>query len=519
MTRQQERELRLKAKEFFKSEEFEEYFTSNHHPWWLLIPIAIIAPLTIVGLPIGLKTWKIILSGQLQSNRLRKRYAALAEKGKFLFTYVLVANNSLKKSGVSSAPALVVGNFNNGADDLKILELKETLASISLGETFKAQFQKTQKVLSDLEFKYKRRRQIPKEISHKLEMIAFDLEIYRDFLSTDNLILDAIPCIAEPGKKGIISMLPSKLVYDALNGDVPSRLSKKSEPELYTQASNESTCYSSRAHQDIQADADNVEEDQGDFRSDLEIFGLASMINVKPSRYFHITLENLQTITDETIALWANMFQKAGIEAPEDLSELKFTGFREGDYICISIKLPTPDDIHQSYHACGILGPILNMERFSVEEMTEKIDSSTWNLFSLQTDIGCCKISHFKQNKDLSNPHFEEISQCQFMNEVDFCSYMLRHVTGELKKEKIKIKPQRTPTSTIACFSLSVLGLIGFGFFCSIPGIILGHIALGKIKKENLTKAKPLTKVGLGLSYAITFFYLLTIAFAIFIDV
>lgn len=219
MTDDQKKQLRAKLVVYFQSEEFNKYFEQLHSPGWILWPVAIIAPLTIIGWGIGRQTWKQILSGDMESRKLRERYSKLARDGDIILTYVVIANQTLKYQEGANGPALVVGNFNDGRDDGKILNMVGTLARLALGKSSDGKFEETSKLLSDLDYTFKRRRRIPGEIAGDAEVYAFDLKILGDFLPTKTLKIDAIPCIAEPGPNGLICAIPSKLIMAALGGD------------------------------------------------------------------------------------------------------------------------------------------------------------------------------------------------------------------------------------------------------------------------------------------------------------
>lgn len=213
-------------------------------------------------------------------------------------------------------------------------------------------------------------------------------------------------------------------------------------------------------------------------RTDIEIFGLALLINVDPSMYFHITEENLNASTQNTIQLWKDMFAKANEPPPKDLNNLKFTGFRKGDFICISIKLPEPTGIDQSYHGCGIIGPIPNMESLTTDEIKLKMNSTHWDLFTLKSGIESYKICHYMQNDDISNPHFVEISTCEYMNELDFTTYMTDQIINA--HQKMSIRMEHETKKEKGCFTK----IIRFGFYGGFI-LFISMIVIGKISKSN----------------------------------
>lgn len=209
--------IKKRMSKYLKSSDFNPYFNRLHLSNAGLWAMALIAPLTIIGIPLAKAAWKRILAGDGRTLRLRRRYARLAEHGEVIFTYVVVANASLKYQEGANAPALVVGNFNDGKDDLKLMELREKFADAALGLSGEPNEVDLSKVLSDLDYTFGRRRPIPKEHSGGIDVTAFDLQITGEFLPTRKLQIEAIPCIAEPGRKGLICMIPFSIIEDVFS--------------------------------------------------------------------------------------------------------------------------------------------------------------------------------------------------------------------------------------------------------------------------------------------------------------
>ncbi len=65
-------------------------------------------------------------------------------------------------------------------------------------------------------------------------------------------------------------------------------------------------------------------------------------------------------------------------------------------------------------------------------------------------------------------------------------------------EEKTKVKS--APASSVASLVLGCLSFV-FAFITGIPAIICGHIALSKIKKEQLAKGKGIAIAGLVIGY------------------
>jgi len=55
---------------------------------------------------------------------------------------------------------------------------------------------------------------IPTKHTGGIDVTAFDLQIAGEFLPTRKLQIEAIPCIAEPGSRGLICMIPFFLIED-----------------------------------------------------------------------------------------------------------------------------------------------------------------------------------------------------------------------------------------------------------------------------------------------------------------
>lgn len=207
--------IKERMSNYLRSPDFDEYF-ENLHLWptgaWA---IALIAPFTIIGLPLALTAWRRIFAGDLATKRLRNRYRQLAATGEVILTYVVVANSALMRSKGTKAPALVVGNFSNDRDHSKIIEKLEVFADAALGGS---DDEELTRLLGDLDYSFGRRRHIPPKFTDGVELMAFDLQIIGDHLPTRTLDLGMIPCFAEPGEKGLICMIPFKLFEDLIPG-------------------------------------------------------------------------------------------------------------------------------------------------------------------------------------------------------------------------------------------------------------------------------------------------------------
>ncbi len=206
--------IKKRMARYLKSSDFNPYFNRLHLSNAGLWAMALIAPLTIIGIPLAKAAWKKILSGDGRTLRLRRRYARLADHGEVIFTYVVVANASLKYQEGANAPALVVGNFKDGEDDLRIMELRDKFAESALGINGDPNEADLSNLLSDLDYTFGRRRAIPKKHTGGIDVTAFDLQITGEFLPTRTLQIEAIPCLAEPGRKGLICMIPFSIIED-----------------------------------------------------------------------------------------------------------------------------------------------------------------------------------------------------------------------------------------------------------------------------------------------------------------
>lgn len=208
--------IKQRMARFLQSADFDPYFDKLHIPPTVLWGTGIIAPFTLIGLPLAKSAWKKIWHGDAASKRLRQRYVQLGQTGEVVFTYIVIANTTLKHNEGANAPALVVGNFNEGKDDQKIMELREKLADAALGLAEDQEGRELSALLRDDDYTFQRRRQIPSRLTGGISLTAFDLQIVGKYLPTRTLQIEAIPCIAEPGKRGLICMIPFHLIEDTL---------------------------------------------------------------------------------------------------------------------------------------------------------------------------------------------------------------------------------------------------------------------------------------------------------------
>lgn len=152
--------IKHRMAQFLASKDCDPYFERLHLSTAGLCAMGLIAPLTFVGFPLAKSAWKKIWAGDTRTARLRRRYPRLGQTGQVIFTYVVVTNSSLKYEEGANAPALVAGNFNNGQDDLRIMELRDTLAEHALGMETSPETKPLATLLQDLDYTFRRRRQI-----------------------------------------------------------------------------------------------------------------------------------------------------------------------------------------------------------------------------------------------------------------------------------------------------------------------------------------------------------------------
>ena len=209
-------EFHKKAGKFLAGPEFDAAF-AKLHPFSL--------PELIAGLFLGAlllrpqviaSSWARICSGDYRSARLRRRYARLGETGKTILTCAIVANRQLFETAGAIAPALVVGNFVEGNDNFTLLnEWRERMLPLALQRPGPPADPRLAALLPDLDYRFGRRRAIPSDLTGGREVILFDLMIVGDFLVSETLKIEAIPCLAEPGPRGLICPLPSHLLIQA----------------------------------------------------------------------------------------------------------------------------------------------------------------------------------------------------------------------------------------------------------------------------------------------------------------
>ncbi|WP_133797302.1 hypothetical protein [Prosthecobacter fusiformis] len=207
-------EIRRRAGEYFASGSFDQHFVQLHgHSRITLILAGIFLPL-FLQFSASAGAWRKLFSGDLFTPGLRRRYIRLAKKGEFIFTYVVICNEELKYTPGVVAPALVIGNFNEGRDDRQMLKMRARVADLALGRAAEPHEQKIAKLLGDQDYCFQRRRHFN---AGGVKVIAFDLMVLGEFLPTKTLQIEVIPCLAEPGRNGLIAMIPHSLVADLID--------------------------------------------------------------------------------------------------------------------------------------------------------------------------------------------------------------------------------------------------------------------------------------------------------------
>jgi len=210
-------EVKRRVGAFLNSADFDPYYKKLHpFSWWILILMWAIAPFFFRG-DVSRGAWRKLGTGDFRTRGLRRRYARLGKTGEVIFSYVLISNSALQHEVGVQAPAMVIANFNKGQDDEVMLEGRDKLAELSLGIGIEPQDKKVAKLLGDIDYRFMRRRYLPTSYTGGVQVIAFDLMVPGEFLPNEKLQFEVIPCIAEPGKRGLICVIPASLIMDVMH--------------------------------------------------------------------------------------------------------------------------------------------------------------------------------------------------------------------------------------------------------------------------------------------------------------
>ncbi len=170
----------------------------------------ILFSLTGVGIAIAIGLFLRTLRQRHLHQTAFQKFAARAQRTVPIWTYVAMANTQLMERPHTIAPALVIGTFDPvvGADGKAMLDMSIAL-SVSDDPALEA-------IMADEAFNEHRRRLLPASLTGTTEVFAFDLMINSDWLPGGDMNV-AIPCMAEPGSQGIITMLPIALLKEVFS--------------------------------------------------------------------------------------------------------------------------------------------------------------------------------------------------------------------------------------------------------------------------------------------------------------
>ncbi|MEM1059490.1 MAG: hypothetical protein AAGK14_09605 [Verrucomicrobiota bacterium] len=419
--------VRDRAAAYFASEEFEDYYDKLHAPLWLLLPVAFIAPLTIVGWSVGMAAWKKLRHGDYQSSRLRERYARLGREGKCFMAHVVIANQILKYEEKASAPALVIGNL----DDLgvnRIMEMRGFLADLALIGAEKPEHAATAKLLEDVDYTFQRRRRIPPEIAGDLEVFAFDLEIIGKYLPTATLKIEIIPCLAEPGNRGLICMIPAHL-FPSANASTPQGAAKPSStagpPPVPAQASPDA---SPPPVPDHPAGVPPEPTNQVPIRSEAgrDTSAARYLTHTVLPHYFQTEREKIFTLMlSEKVNEFINqttfdLASQYSLHVPSQMTQVE--RFRYGDFVAILLLFGSTQFEGESECALLLLGPLHGNH-------SPNLATLTYKYFVLELTADPVD-GHYTKIVDLSHQeYFDMLLGCERnpMSLVDtVCNYVLK---------------------------------------------------------------------------------------------
>lgn len=201
--------------EFLKSRRFDPYFRKMvpEPKWRYLLAIPLI--LTVVGLPIGLGLVSSARRDVRKRNQLREELIAVSRRSVPLIVYPVMANTMLMSRKGMTAPALVIGTFEEATTGEMVGIAERMMTGDGLGP--EAQ-QAVAGMFADEEYTSGRRRVLPEELTGSRPVYAFDLVVRNDYLKSDTLEQPLIPCVAEPGDSGSIQMIPWWVVDGAAKG-------------------------------------------------------------------------------------------------------------------------------------------------------------------------------------------------------------------------------------------------------------------------------------------------------------
>lgn len=141
--------------------------------------------------------------------RLRLRW--LEERNaRYVDAAVVQANYILYEPGVEGAPCLVLFSFDPSTPWELLLELADLMGELKGTDPSDPDLQIIANYVTDETFRYHDRKPIPRSLTEGFEIFAADLWLHRSYLR-DGLLSDTeipLPCLAGPGDKGGIELLP-----------------------------------------------------------------------------------------------------------------------------------------------------------------------------------------------------------------------------------------------------------------------------------------------------------------------
>lgn len=190
--------------------------------------IAVLLLLTVILAPFGV--WQAIKA--IRSNgAIRRDFQEeidFIKNAELVFAAPIMVNTGLLKPGCDDgAPGIFLIDFQQRAED-PLDNLFQTVLRIAQppAETSASERQYLASLTEDLKYRPGRRRRLPKSVSNGRTYYAVDLALSPEYLAGGYIDAEMpiVPCLAEPGEKGRIRLIPYWTALDGIPAPKQLRL-------------------------------------------------------------------------------------------------------------------------------------------------------------------------------------------------------------------------------------------------------------------------------------------------------
>jgi hypothetical protein len=225
--------IRERAAMVIRSSLFYAMFHRLHPQWWMFVLAVSIQALRTRKTAVFRQAWEGATARGFATPGRRRQYLRLSNEGEVLLAHLVIMNSEAGGGEALARPALVLGSFDlsHQAQD-EAAKLARRLGTIYEEGPVTPTEAKLEALLRDDRYREGRRRSLPLEATHGLQMFLFDILIFDGQLPPQILEGAPIPCLAQHGPSGQILMIPWDIIDAIRKSGTPPPLPGGGPPPL-----------------------------------------------------------------------------------------------------------------------------------------------------------------------------------------------------------------------------------------------------------------------------------------------